>query len=190
MENQIVIVDNDDSFTMNLAESIFQISGALPKIINFREIIKHNFSQFSHIILSPGPGLPQDFKDNFQLLSEHFSTKKILGVCMGMQLIAVYFGCKLKNLDQPEHGTGSELFKIKDDVLFNHISFPCIVGRYHSWVIDPGFIPSDLCVTSELEDGTIMSIRHKIYDVCGVQFHPESIITVYGKTMLKNWLYS
>lgn len=107
---------------------------------------------------------------------------------MGMQIIAVFFGAKLANLQCPLHGAVSEILSHHKDILFENINIPCKVGRYHSWVIDSETLPDCLMVTSALDDGTIMSIAHKQFEVRGVQFHPESIITVDGKKMLKNWL--
>ncbi len=183
-----LIIDNNDSFTMNLAEYVFQICGSVPEVVNYKNINDSDFSEYTHIIISPGPGLPEDFRENFQMLSKYASTKKILGVCMGMQIIAAFFGDKLRNLDSPLHGAASDIFLQNEDVLFRNINFPCKVGRYHSWVIDSGTLPECLRVTAALQDGTIMSVTHKNLNIRGVQFHPESIITVEGKKMLRNWL--
>jgi len=146
--------------------------------------------QYDKIILSPGPGLPDEHKNLKKIIEQFSSTKSILGICLGHQAIAECFGASLKNLEDVLHGISSEILFIKKDRIFVQIPNQIKVGHYHSWVIDKETLPSCLEVTSKNEDGVIMSISHKKYDLKGLQFHPESILTEYGLLMIRNWVFS
>jgi anthranilate synthase component 2 len=142
---------------------------------------------FDKIVLSPGPGIPDEAGLLKEIIAEYAPVKSIFGVCLGQQAIAEVFGGSLINLDEVYHGIATKIKVVKDDVLFDGMSKEIEVGRYHSWVVDPN-MPEVLEATSVDENGQIMSLRHKNYDVCAVQFHPESVLTPQGKQILKNWL--
>ena len=186
---RILIVDNYDSFTHNLYHYVSQFEKNVEVVKNDR-ILLTEVEQYDKIILSPGPGLPYEHKNLKEIIEQFSSTKSILGVCLGHQAIAECFGAKLKNLENVLHGISSEILFIKEDRIFNQIPNQIKVGHYHSWVIDEETLPSCLEVTSKNEDGIIMSICHKEYDLKGLQFHPESILTEYGLLMIKNWISS
>ena len=147
--------------------------------------------EFDAIILSPGPGLPKDAGIMPVLLKRYAPTKKILGVCLGHQAIGEAFGAELKNLEQVHHGVTipSNILQTEEP-LFRELPSRIDTGRYHSWVIDKATIPSELIITATDDDGEVMSIRHREFDVCGVQFHPESVLTPNGLKMIENWVNS
>tara|TARA_R110000772_G_scaffold226272_1_gene336919 strand:- start:24 stop:536 length:513 start_codon:yes stop_codon:yes gene_type:complete len=142
---------------------------------------------FDKIVLSPGPGIPDEAGLLKQIIEKYAPTKSIFGVCLGQQAIAEVFGGSLINLDEVYHGIATKINITKEDVLFVGIPNEIEVGRYHSWVVNPN-LPDSLEATSVDENGQIMSLRHKTYDVRAVQFHPESVLTPQGKKMLENWL--
>tara|TARA_B100000749_G_C18425203_1_gene465313 strand:- start:353 stop:871 length:519 start_codon:yes stop_codon:yes gene_type:complete len=146
--------------------------------------------KYDKIILSPGPGLPDEHKNLKIIIKKYAPTKSILGVCLGHQAIAECFGARLKNLEDVLHGVKTKISFLNTDSLFKNIPNEIKVGHYHSWVIDEKTLPICFEVTSKNEDGIIMSIRHKEYDLKGVQFHPESILTQHGLLMIKNWIFS
>ena len=155
------------------------------------EISLNEVEAFDAIILSPGPGLPKDAGIMLELIKQYAATKKILGVCLGHQAIGEVFGSKLKNLNQVHHGVAIPVEVIdKAELLFQSIPSRIETGRYHSWVIDKETISDALIVTAIDDDGEIMAIRHKQYDVCGVQFHPESLLTPNGLQIVENWCSS
>ena len=186
---RILIVDNYDSFTHNLYHYVSQFEKNV-EVVKNDKISLIEVEKYDKIILSPGPGLPDEHKNLKEIIEQFSSTKSILGVCLGHQAIAECFGAKLKNLEDVLHGISSEILFIKKDRIFNQIPNQIKVGHYHSWVIDEKTLPSCLEVTSKNEDGIIMSICHKEYDLKGLQFHPESILTEYGLLMIKNWIFS
>ena len=148
-------------------------------------------NEYDGIILSPGPGIPNEAGDLKKIIKEYAPTKKIFGVCLGLQAIAEVFGAKLQNLDSVYHGVSTKMILAENkDVIFKGIPDEFDAGRYHSWVVDAKSIPTDLMVTCVDEKGEIMALRHMEYDVCGVQFHPESVMTHYGKQMIINFLNS
>jgi len=186
---RILIVDNYDSFTHNLYHYAVQFAGEVRVVKN--TIIKiSQVDKYDKIILSPGPGLPEEHHNLKELIIKYAVTKSILGVCLGHQAIAESFGAKLKNLDNVMHGVSTEITLAKNDVIFQNIPNKIKVGHYHSWIIDAPTLPDCFEITSLNEDGLIMSIKHKTMDVKGLQFHPESIMTEYGLHMIKNWVFS
>ena len=144
---------------------------------------------FDKIVLSPGPGIPDEAGLLKDIIAKYAPTKSIFGVCLGQQAIAEVFGGSLINLDKVYHGIATKINIIQEDVLFEGLPKEIEVGRYHSWVVDPN-LPEVLKATSFDENGQVMSLRHKDYDVCAVQFHPESVLTPVGKKILENWLKS
>ncbi|MBV6484943.1 MAG: Anthranilate synthase component 2 [Flavobacteriales bacterium] len=189
--NHILLLDNFDSFTYNLVHYIESISDFTVDVFRNNEISIEKVNDYEIIILSPGPGLPKDAGITKQLIETYAPHKKILGVCLGMQAIGEVFGGKLKNLEKVYHGISTPIKVIdKDNLLFNNLPEQFNVGRYHSWVIDKNCFPADLSITSIDENNEPMSLKHNEVQVYGVQFHPESILTEHGKTILRNFLAS
>lgn len=189
--NHILLLDNFDSFTYNLVHYIESISDFTVDVFRNNEISIEKVNDYEIIILSPGPGLPKDAGITKQLIETYAPHKKILGVCLGMQAIGEVFGGKLKNLEKVYHGISTPIKVIdKDNLLFNNLPEQLNVGRYHSWVIDKNCFPTVLSITSIDENNEPMSLKHNEFQVYGVQFHPESILTEHGKTILRNFLAS
>lgn len=182
----VLVIDNYDSFTYNLVHYL--------EDLNCNVTVKRNdqlslseVDHFTKIVLSPGPGIPDEAGLLKEIIAAYAPTKSIFGVCLGQQAIAEVFGGSLLNIEQVYHGIATKINITKDDILFKDMPKEIMVGRYHSWVVNPN-LPDTLEATSVDENGQIMSLRHKVYDVCAVQFHPESVLTPEGKQMLKNWL--
>ncbi|MCX6169232.1 MAG: aminodeoxychorismate/anthranilate synthase component II [Ignavibacteriales bacterium] len=188
MKNKILIIDNYDSFTYNLLQIVeeFHYDYLLVKNDQLNYEIA---DQSSKILISPGPGLPSESGMITKVISKYASSKKILGVCLGHQAIAEAFGGELYNLPIVRHGIRSKIKTVSpEDYLFENIPSEFDAGLYHSWAISKNKFPDCLKITSVGTDDVIMSISHKEYDVIGVQFHPESVMTVYGKQIIQNWL--
>jgi anthranilate synthase component 2 len=185
----ILIIDNYDSFTYNLVHLVNEIGMQCEVWRNDRFAID-DVNAFDKIILSPGPGIPSEAGLLLEVIEKYAPTKSIFGVCLGQQAIAEVFGGKLYNLSQPMHCIATPITVIDEqEKLFNGLPKSFKVGRYHSWVVDEKSIPAVLSVTAIDEaDNSAMGLRHVKYDVRGVQFHPESILTEYGKEMMNNWL--
>jgi len=183
---KILVIDNYDSFTYNLVHYLEDLDCEVVVKRN-DQLTLEEIDAYDKIVLSPGPGIPDEAGLLKEIIAEYAPTKSIFGVCLGQQAIAEVFGGSLINLDKVYHGIATKIKLIKDDVLFDGMPKEIEVGRYHSWVVDPN-MPEVLEVTSVDENGQIMSLRHKNYDVCAVQFHPESVLTPQGKQILKNWL--
>lgn len=185
----IVIIDNYDSFTYNLLHLVNDIVPTMVTVLKNDAFAIETLEVYDHIILSPGPGLPSEAGLLKQVISTYGSTKKIFGVCLGLQAIGEVYGASLKNLDKVFHGmkTKMHLFEHTDPI-FQGIGQVFEAGRYHSWVIDRTTCPKELLITAIDTDGEIMAARHAEYDVYGVQFHPESIMTPDGKIMMANFL--
>lgn len=187
---EVLIIDNYDSFTYNLVHFLESLNC---KVTVYRndELELSDVLPFHKIILSPGPGLPDEAGILKSLIQEYASSKSILGVCLGHQAIAEVFGGKLQNLSKPFHGVASKIkITVPNDPLFKNLPQEFEVGRYHSWVVDTTDFPEVLTITSMDENDHIMSFSHQLLDVRGVQFHPESILTEYGKALLQNWISS
>ena len=192
MENNMsktIIIDNYDSFTYNLVQIVNEIQDEEVTVRRNNETTIEEVATFDHIILSPGPGLPEEAGLLKDIIKELGSTHKILGVCLGLQAIGEVYGAKLKNLDRVFHGIQSEFVQSENiSVIFKGVSLIFQAGRYHSWVVDKETISDDLIVTARGEFGEIMAAQHKTYQVYGVQFHPESIMTPEGSKMVENFL--
>ncbi len=186
---KILIIDNYDSFTYNLVQYIKELTDDEVKVVRNDQISLDEIREFDKIVFSPGPGLPRDAGIMIEAIKKYAPYKKILGVCLGHQAIGEAFGSSLKNLDRVYHGVKTPIRIIrKEDPVFEGISAQPQVGRYHSWVIDEERLSDELEVTAITDDRQIMAIKHKKYDVWGLQFHPESIMTEEGKQMIKNFL--
>lgn len=193
--SKILILDNYDSFTYNLVQMVENIIKKKVAVFRNDEISLNQVNDFDKIILSPGPGIPNEAGILLPLIKQYAASKSILGVCLGHQAIGEAFGGRLTNLTRVFHGVATkiELKKDLEKSAFNNDWFKGLeneieVGRYHSWVVDREEFPKELEVTSWDEHGMIMSLKHRVYDVQGVQFHPESLLTPLGKTMIENWL--
>ncbi|WP_448702117.1 anthranilate synthase component II [Mucilaginibacter sp. AW1-3] len=189
MESKILIIDNYDSFTYNLVHLVNEL-GLTCEVWRNDQFKLEDVDRFDQIILSPGPGIPSEAGLLLPVIEKYAPTKSIFGVCLGQQAIAEVFGGSLYNLSRPMHGIATPI-KVTDtkEVLFKGLPAVFKVGRYHSWVVSNDGLPDELEVTAIDElDGSIMALRHKTYDVRGVQFHPESVLTEYGKEMMQNWL--
>jgi anthranilate synthase component 2 len=186
---KILVFDNYDSFTYNLVQLIKEIAPkAIVEVFRNDEIALEEIKNYDKILLSPGPGLPAESGLLLPLIKEYASTKSIFGVCLGQQAIGESFGGKLTNLSQVYHGIATSIHLTNPSDLFEGLPAQLEVGRYHSWVVDEKDFPSDLIITSKDDKGYIMSLEHTTYDVKGVQFHPESVLTPNGAKILTNWL--
>ncbi len=186
---RILIIDNYDSFTYNLVHLVNEI-GLECEVWRNDKFSISDVEKYDRIVLSPGPGIPREAGLLMEVIEKYSPVKSIFGVCLGQQAIAEVFGGKLYNLSQPMHGIATPI-KVtdKDEPLFKNLPESFKVGRYHSWVVDEDGLPDVLKVTAIDEtDNSLMAISHKQYDVRGVQFHPESVLTEFGKEMMKNWL--
>jgi anthranilate synthase component 2 len=186
---RILIIDNYDSFTYNLVHLVNEL-GLECEVWRNDQFAIEDVDAFDKIILSPGPGIPSEAGLLLDVIQKYAATKSIFGVCLGQQAIAEAFGGSLYNLNQPMHGIATPI-KVTDtgEELFVGLPETFKVGRYHSWVVSKKGLPDSLQVTAIDEaDNSIMALKHKEYDVRGVQFHPESILTDYGKEMMQNWL--
>ncbi|MEN2282282.1 aminodeoxychorismate/anthranilate synthase component II [Algoriphagus sp. SE2] len=187
---RILVLDNYDSFTYNLVYIIRQLGyGSQMDIFRNDKISLEDVNQYDKILLSPGPGIPKDAGIMPDLLKKYSSTKSILGVCLGHQAIGEAFGGSLVNLSEVLHGVSSQV-KVQSDLLFIGVPDTFNIGRYHSWVIDESYLTPDLEIIARTPDNQIMGVRHKSFDVRGVQFHPESILTENGVQIIRNWLES
>lgn len=183
---RVLVIDNYDSFTYNLVHYLEDLNCDVTVKRNDRLSLA-DVEPFDYIVLSPGPGIPDEAGLLKDIIARYAPTKRIFGVCLGQQAIGEVFGGSLINLDKVYHGTATLIKRIKEDVIFEGLPEEIEVGRYHSWVVDPD-LPEVLIATSVDEYGQVMSLRHREYDVCGVQFHPESVLTPDGKQILKNWI--
>lgn len=185
----ILIIDNYDSFTYNLVQIVEENFQGKMAVFRNDEISPDEAAAYDGIILSPGPGIPSESGNLKAIIEKNASHKKMFGVCLGLQAIAEVFGARLHNLDQVYHGVQTKMKVIQqNDLIFKHIPAEFNAGRYHSWVVDANTIPESLEVTCVDEQKQVMALRHKSFHVNGVQFHPESIMTKYGKQMIINFL--
>jgi anthranilate synthase component II len=193
---KILVFDNYDSFTYNLVHLVEKIIGNKVDVARNDQIPLEDVDKYEKIILSPGPGLPSEAGSLLPLIKQYASSKSILGVCLGHQAIGEVFGGKLVNLSKVYHGVASPVrlmqrekpVNVANVDLFNGMNDGFMAGRYHSWVIDPAGFPDTLEITATDDSGHIMALRHKTYDILGVQFHPESVLTPHGELIMRNWL--
>lgn len=183
----LLIFDNYDSFTYNIVHAVRSL-GIEPTVKRNDRITLNEVDRFDNIIISPGPGIPSEAGILPEMLKKYASVKSILGICLGHQAIGECFGAHLRNLSEVYHGIQSKITVTVNDYIFNGLPNELAVGRYHSWVVDRQKLPECLEVTAVSPDGEIMAMRHRRYDVRGVQFHPESILTPDGLQILRNWL--
>jgi len=203
---KVLVFDNYDSFTYNLVHLVEKILGEKPDVVRNDEVPLERLADYDKIILSPGPGLPSEAGLLLPLIKKYAASKSILGVCLGHQAIGEAFGGKLVNLSSVYHGVATPVTILKREKekdskgqtfskphiaprhLFSDLPETIAVGRYHSWVVADEAFPDELEITARDESGFIMGLQHKTYDVQGVQFHPESVLTPQGEIILRNWL--
>ena len=186
---KVLVFDNYDSFTYNLVQIIERILNQKVDVVRNDQIMLEEVGKYDKIILSPGPGIPEEAGILLELIKEYAPTKSILGVCLGQQAIAEAFGGNLINLSEIFHGVATTTDLVKEDTkLFKNLASGLEVGRYHSWAVNPENFPEELEITAVDKDGMIMALQHKTYDVHGVQFHPESILTPNGEVIIRNFL--
>lgn len=202
---KILVFDNYDSFTYNLVHLVEKITHSKVDVFRNDQIALEKVKDYDKIILSPGPGIPEEAGLLLPLIKEYAATKSILGVCLGHQAIGEAFGGTLINLSTVFHGVATPIRIVKRQSsvvsevsrltphasrndLFKDLPDEIEVGRYHSWVVSKENFPAELEITAEDETGMIMALQHKTYDVQGVQFHPESVLTPKGEVILRNWL--
>jgi anthranilate synthase component 2 len=187
---KILVFDNYDSFTYNLVHLVQKICTGSIDVFRNDQIALEKVNDYDKIILSPGPGIPEEAGLLLPLIKEYASRKSILGVCLGHQAIGESFGGKLVNLETVYHGVAMEI-QVRNGgghSLFEGLPDRIKVGRYHSWIVSEEGFPEELEITARDENGYIMALQHKIYDVKGVQFHPESVLTPDGEAIMRNWL--
>ncbi len=192
---KILVFDNYDSFTYNLVHLVEMILPIKVDVVRNDQLPLEKVKEYDKIILSPGPGIPEEAGLLLPLIKEYASSKCILGVCLGHQAIGQAFGGTLTNLSTVYHGLSTPIFVNENarqsshqGAVFSRLPDTLEVGRYHSWVVDKKGFPDELEITAEDEQGFIMALQHKKYDVQGVQFHPESVLTPLGKELMTNWL--
>ena len=186
---KIVIIDNYDSFTYNLSHLVKEL-GAEVTVLRNDQFELSDLEPYDRIILSPGPGIPSEAGLLLDVIRTYAGKKPILGVCLGHQAIGEVFGAKLENLSEVFHGVATPCHITKEDVVFNGLPADITIGRYHSWVVAREGLPDCLEVIAESDEGQIMALRHKTLPVRGIQFHPESVLTPQGKTIIKNFIES
>ena len=186
---RILVFDNYDSFTYNLVHLVEKITGEKVDVYRNDQIALADVAAYDKIILSPGPGIPEEAGLLLPLIKEYAATKSILGVCLGHQAIAEAFGGKLTNLSTVFHGVATPIkINREKSIILKGLPETIEVGRYHSWIVSDENFPEELEVTARDENGYIMGLQHKTFDVQGVQFHPESVLTPDGEQILQNWL--
>ncbi len=188
MNKPILVIDNYDSFTYNLVHLLQELNASYEVVRNDKFDI-NEVEKYDKILLSPGPGIPEEAGLLLDVIRKYAPTKSILGICLGQQAIAEVFGAKLYNMPKPLHGVATSI-EITDnsETLFTNFPEDSKIGRYHSWAVDPKTLTAELKVTAVDPNGVIMALSHTKYDVKGMQFHPESILTDNGKTLIANWI--
>jgi anthranilate synthase component 2 len=185
---KILVFDNYDSFTYNLVHYLEQVSDAEIEVHRNDEISLEEIDRFDKILLSPGPGIPSEAGILLDVIRAYAEKKSILGVCLGQQAIAEAFGGSISNMQEVHHGVAAEAEIISEDLLFKGLPKKLKVGRYHSWIVNKDDLPKELEITALDEKGNIMALKHRKYDIRGVQFHPESVLTEQGLQMIENWV--
>jgi len=185
----ILILDNYDSFTYNLVHMVEKITGVFPAVFRNDEISIEDVGNYDIIMLSPGPGIPNEAGILKDVIKTYAGKKPIFGVCLGLQAITEVFGGSISNMDEVFHGVATDMSVIKDDtILFKNVPNKFPAARYHSWIASKDDFPKELEITAVDEDGGIMAIRHRKYNVNAVQFHPESILTEVGEQIVRNFI--
>ncbi|MFC0322483.1 anthranilate synthase component II [Gallibacterium melopsittaci] len=185
----LLLIDNHDSFTYNLVDLLRKL---LPlsafEVMQYEQIPFDKLDHYSHLLLSPGPDVPSAYPQLFALIEQAKHQMSILGVCLGHQTLCQYFGATLYNLTDVRHGQNKRLYQTANSPLWHNIPQQSQIGLYHSWAVAKQDFPAELEITAECEEGVIMTMQHRHLPIYGVQFHPESFMTEYGETLLRNWL--
>ena len=184
---KIVIIDNYDSFTYNLSHLVKEL-GAEVMVVRNDQFALPELEAYDKIILSPGPGIPSEAGLLLDVIRTYAGKKPILGVCLGHQAIGECFGAQLTNLSEVFHGVATEGTQFGNDPIFAGLPQRITMGRYHSWVVSKDGLPSCLEITAESDEGQIMALRHREYDIHGIQFHPESVLTPEGRKIIENFI--
>lgn len=184
---KIAIIDNYDSFTYNLSHLVKEL-GAEVSVMRNDQFAMNDLQTYDKIILSPGPGIPSEAGLLLDVIRTYAGKKPMLGVCLGHQAIGEVFGTELTNLSEVYHGVQTEGTQLGNDPIFATLPERIAMGRYHSWVVSRNHFPQCLEITALSDDGMIMALRHKQYNIHGIQFHPESVLTPQGRTIIDNWL--
>lgn len=184
---KLLILDNYDSFTYNIVHAV-RAAGFDPVVARNDKITIPEIGEFDKIIISPGPGIPSEAGILMDMLKSYAGQKPILGVCLGHQAIGEYFGGQLENLSEVYHGVQTPAHITAQDYIFDGVSEEFMAGRYHSWIVSDVGLPSCLTVTSRDDEDRIMSLKHRDFDIHGVQFHPESVMTPGGERIILNFI--
>lgn len=184
---KLLILDNYDSFTYNIVHAVRE-AGVMPDVVRNDKITIEEIDKYDKIIISPGPGIPSEAGILMEMLRRYADKKSILGVCLGHQAIGEHFGAQLENLSDVYHGVQTPAHKVAEDYILEGMGEKFPVGRYHSWIVKDENLPDCLVVTARDDEGKIMSLRHRDFDVHGVQFHPESLLTPGGERIINNFL--
>lgn len=185
---RILLIDNYDSFTYNLLHLLYTAGASEVVVQKNNKVTKRQISRSDALVFSPGPGLPSEAGLMKEIIEEYCSSKKMLGVCLGHQAIGEVFGAQIVHSGEIIHGEATQLHILDSSSLFKSIPEGSLVGRYHSWIIAKENFPSNLSITATDSKGVIMAIKHKEYNISGIQFHPESVMTPLGLIMMQNWL--
>jgi anthranilate synthase component 2 len=188
MRNEILIIDNYDSFTYNLFHYVFSITGIKPVVVRNDAITAVEAMQHQKIILSPGPGLPNESGRLMELIAALWGNKSVLGVCLGHQALALHSGARLKCFDAPYHGISRQGFVRVVEPLYAGLGEEFEAGSYHSWTVDASALPDCWHIAAEDQSGEILALQHKELPIYGVQYHPESILSTKGRELLQNWI--
>ena len=186
---KVLIIDNNDSFTFNIKHYLIQFVSCVD-VIRYDKIIISDVNNYDKIIFSPGPGLPSDYPVLYKIIIKYEKKIPILGVCLGHQLIAEHYGATLENLNVPKHGINSKIQHFNNCSLYSNLPQNFLISHYHSWVVSMKNFPNNMKITAVNEDNLIMSCSHTNYNIKGVQFHPESILSEYGLELIENWIIS
>jgi anthranilate synthase component 2 len=185
---KILVIDNYDSFTYNLVHALKKFEGVSVEVRRNDEVAEGDPALYDKIVFSPGPGLPEEAGTMLDVIRNYAGKRPMLGVCLGHQAIGETFGGTLQNMNNVLHGIATPITVIAKSYLFEHLPQTFDAGRYHSWIVDRESLPAILEVTSVDQEGRIMSFQHRNFDIQGVQFHPESILTPVGEKILGNWV--
>ncbi|OOS01399.1 anthranilate synthase component II [Canicola haemoglobinophilus] len=187
MNTNLLIINNHDSFTYNLVDLIRRLDVNFT-VINVEDLSHVEIEHFSHLLISPGPDVPEAYPQLFAMLEKYHQSKSILGVCLGHQTLCQFFGGKLYNLPKVRHGQAKQLKVRSNSKLFHNLPSSFQIGLYHSWAVSLEHFPECLEITAVCEDEVIMAMQHKTLPIYSVQFHPESYISEFGKQLIQNWL--
>ena len=187
---QILLIDNYDSFTFNLLHSLEKNENVIVTVVRNDHLLNLSVDKYDKIVLSPGPGLPEEAGELLPFIEKNYSSKPFLGICLGHQALGQFFGAKLNKLNEVLHGVQLDTSISKHDGVFSILPESIKTGHYHSWVLKQMDFPECLSIIAVNHEGGIMAFKHKTLDIVGIQFHPESVLTPLGDQILHHWLQS